>query len=479
MDNKISGGQRDQARAGFITDEGVENFHRIMRDVDAFIKSGDLDGARKSLTEAKKLEPANPYLKAFEERIHYLEKNPQLLKKTKPEIIPLHNKELPNLSAHHINHVQKQSEKTIRKEIEEEYKEKFTHELHHAEQSAARTLEEFEQNRKSFLQSLEHEFERVYQTQISDERKRIKLEAEAMIEAEKKTLQRRYDALVADNNKTIQKIREELHKKMEQSFLRRLEQISKEYDDKLDILGIKIPKTKEEQIALYREKMYEHYSTGQPSVEAAKQLMRLKELLELTFDEHFNTEAEVRLELYIAKLQKGILSGGITLKSKKKIEELKKQFFITKEQDTLTESFVKSSLNKKYSKGNLIIVDDDEALLRLLNDTLKENGFQVTTLSDVESAFQELKNEPFDLILCDIKFPQGDLDGFKLFTSVQELPHLRKIPFIFMSALHDGVIMRSGFQLGVDDYLTKPLDLDILMAIINGKIKRYQALEIF
>ena len=47
-----------------------------------------------------------------------------------------------------------------------------------------------------------------------------------------------------------------------------------------------------------------------------------------------------------------------------------------------------------------------------------------------------------------------------------------------MSALHDGVIVRSGFQLGVDDYVTKPLDLDLLLAIINGKLKRYRTLEL-
>jgi CheY-like chemotaxis protein len=477
MYNKILGNQREQIQAGSVIDEAVGKFHFFLRDVDAFIRTGDLVGARVSLSEAKKLEPANPYLKAFEERIQYLEKNPQLLRKTKTQSVTTNNKEFAASFTPPPSSPLKQSEKTIRKEVEDEYKEKFTHELHNAEHSAARNIEEFEQNRKTFLQSLEREFEKVYRTQISEERKRIKIEAERSIEAEKKILQQRYESLVVENNKAIQVIRQELHKKMGQTFLQRLEQISKEYDDKLEILGTKIPKTKEEQIALYREKMYEHYTTGQPSVEGAKQLMRLKELLELTFEEHFNTEAEIRLELYIANLQKGILSGGITLKNKKKIEQLKKQFHITKGQEELTESFVKSSFNKKISKGNLLIVDDDDILLRLLDDTLKENGFQVTTSSDVESAFKELKNISFDLILCDIKFPQGELDGFKLFSSVQEFPHLRKIPFVFMSALHDGVIMRSGFQLGVDDYLTKPLDLDLLLAVINGKIKRYRTLE--
>jgi len=43
-----------------------------------------------------------------------------------------------------------------------------------------------------------------------------------------------------------------------------------------------------------------------------------------------------------------------------------------------------------------------------------------------------------------------------------------------MSSLSDGVIVRSGVQLGVDDYLTKPLDADLLLAVVEGKIKRYR-----
>ncbi len=95
---------------------------------------------------------------------------------------------------------------------------------------------------------------------------------------------------------------------------------------------------------------------------------------------------------------------------------------------------------------------------------------------DIECAFEKLKSCAFNLILCDIMFPRGDLNGFKLFSSVQKIPHLRKIPFIFMSAFQDGLVMRSGFQLGANDYITKPFDLEILVAVIKGKLKHYRSL---
>lgn len=466
--------QIGQSNPALNSTEVTQQFHRCLREVDASIKNGNLGKAREFLTEAKEWEPLNPYLKAFEERIQYLEDNPHLLKKNKVESSHSVKTEPPPQTVQQINSIIVPSEQAIRNEIENEFKEKFTQELHNAERNAAQTLKQFEKNRNAVLQLLEREFEAMYQTQIAEEKKRIQADADAVIDAEKKKFQQKYDALVAENNRAIKEIREELHGKMEKSFLRRLEQISKEYDDKLEILGIKIPETKEARIALYHEQMHDYYTDGQPSVEGAKILMRLKELLELTFDEHFSVESEVQLELYIANVQKGILSGEIAMKNKKKLDEIRKRFHITDEQKSQVESLIKSSFKKSKSKGSILVIDDDEVLLQVLKDTLIENGFDVTTALDIENAFEKLQSSAFDLILCDIMFPQGDLDGFKLFSSVQEIPHLRKTPFIFMSALQDGLVMRSGFQLGVDDYITKPFDLDILIAVINGKIKRYR-----
>lgn len=467
--------QTGQSNSGINSTEVTQNFHRCLREVDASIKNGNLVKAREFLAEAKEWEPLNPYLKAFEERIQYLEDNPHLLKKNKLDNSHTVKTEKPLETVQQINNIVVPSAQTIRKEIENEYKEKFTQELHNAERNAAQTLKQFEKNRNAVLQLLEREFEAMYQTQIAEEKKRIQADAEAVIEAEKKKFQQKYDALVAENNRVIKEIREELHSKMEKTFLRRLEQISREYDDKLEILGIQIPETKEARLILYHEQMRENYADGQPSVEGAKKMMRLKELLELTFDEHFRIESDVRLELYIAHVQKKILAGEITLKNKKKLDDIRKQFHITNEQKLQVESLIKSSFKKSKSNGSILVIDDDEVLLQILKDTLIENGFDVTTAIDIESAFGMLQDNAFDLILCDIMFPQGDLDGFKLFSSVQEIPHLRKIPFIFMSALQDGLVMRSGFQLGVDDYITKPFDLDILIAVINGKIKRYRS----
>ena len=75
------------------------------------------------------------------------------------------------------------------------------------------------------------------------------------------------------------------------------------------------------------------------------------------------------------------------------------------------------------------------------------------------------------------KFGDAELDGFQFFAAVQARPELRTLPFVFMSALRDGVIVRSGVQMGVDDYLVKPVDPDLLIAVIEGKLKRYRQFD--
>jgi PleD family two-component response regulator len=206
-------------------------------------------------------------------------------------------------------------------------------------------------------------------------------------------------------------------------------------------------------------------------------LMQLKELLELTFDEHLMVETDVRLELYAKAVEKKIMSGEFNVKNRKELDNLKQKFNITTEEAQMLEPYILSCYQRLATKGRIFVVDDDEVLVKTLEQILTEAGYQVFTALSIESAVEKLKNTHVDLILSDIKFPVGELDGFKFFNIVQEQLHLKNVPFIFMSSLSDGVIIRSGVQLGVDDYLTKPLDSDLLLAVVEGKLKRYRNLS--
>ena len=340
-------------------------------------------------------------------------------------------------------------------------------------QALKSSKEEFESKRKEQRKALEAEFEEKFNARVEKERERLQKEAKKSVDAERKKLVAQYEELVREQDEKIQKIRSDLSREKEAVFLQRLERIAREYENKMELLGANVPPTKEGRLELYRERIRPFYINGQPSVDEARKVMQLKELLGLTFDEHLSVESDVRIDLYVEIVEKKILSGEIAAGEGDALDELKRQFSISQEETARLEPYILSSLKKASSKGRILVVDDEAMLLQSIAELLTENGFLVSTAADVKTAMELLGTMEFDLILSDIRFGVEELDGFKFFSNVQEDPHLRRIPFVFMSSLKDGVIVRSGLQLGVDDYLTKPVDPDILVAVIEGKLKRF------
>ncbi len=337
--------------------------------------------------------------------------------------------------------------------------------------------DEFERERADLRKDLEAEYQQKYEERIREERTRIQQTAERELTEERRKLQEEHDTMLSQQNEKLQRIRSELRTEMEETFFRRMERVAQEYDHKMELLGVKVPATAKGREELYREKMRTCYRDGEPSVEDAKMLMELKELLEITFDQHLAIESDIRLELYVANVEKKILSGAMKLGDADPLENIKRKFRISAEEANKLEPYFLSRFQHLARKARILLVDDDLMLLDSMQDLLGDAGSQVVTAPDIKTGLEKLSAEPVDLILSDIKFGAGELDGFQFFKMVQEKPQWRNLPFVFMSALQDGVIIRSGVQLGVDDYLTKPIDPDLLVAVIEGKLKRYRAFD--
>ena len=506
-----------------------ETFREFLKNSDRLIKERKFDEAKAQLAEAKKLYPKSPYIAALEVLIDSLEKNPKSAATASPNASPAVTKPTTAISStlptqgEHEPVALDLGDQKIRHQIEEEYKSRLSQELQKAEEEAKKVLEEertklerlrstlksqydqriadnqkrlegeyekklrdwiakaekqldqqpqaeeLEQKHKTTQRDLKAELQSKLHDQSSEEQKLIQQEAHARLEAENKRLQEEYDAMVVEQNNNIQKIRAELQNEMKK--------MSKQYEQKMEFLGTKAPKTKEEAIQVYRNKMRECYVNGEPTVENAKRLMELSELMGLTFDEHLTMESEVRIELYVSNVEKWVMSGGMNLKNTQKLEELKQQFHITPEDASRLESYILSSIERLSMKGRILIADDDEPLLKALEKTVSSDGYQVIACGSVAQALEKLKTTAVDLILSDIQFLNQPMDGFQFFGAVQQQPHLRKIPFVFLSQLADGVMIASGKKLGADDYLTKPLDPDLLFAVIEGKLKRYRSLD--
>jgi DNA-binding response OmpR family regulator len=107
------------------------------------------------------------------------------------------------------------------------------------------------------------------------------------------------------------------------------------------------------------------------------------------------------------------------------------------------------------AKQQILLVDADSSSARVLEVSLRSAGFTVTTATSAENALAKLEHGPPDLILTDTRLP--DSDGFGLVREVRSRPEMKDVPIVFLTeqgALEDKL---RGLELGVDDYLAKPI----------------------
>ena len=114
-----------------------------------------------------------------------------------------------------------------------------------------------------------------------------------------------------------------------------------------------------------------------------------------------------------------------------------------------------------------MVVDDDQAILKLVGDFLREYDFKVSTASNAASMQKVLKQSPCDLIILDVKLP--DEDGLSI---ASRLSVSSRIPIIMLTALGSDVDRIVGLELGADDYLSKPFNPRELLARIRAVLRR-------
>jgi diguanylate cyclase (GGDEF)-like protein len=126
-------------------------------------------------------------------------------------------------------------------------------------------------------------------------------------------------------------------------------------------------------------------------------------------------------------------------------------------------------------KGVVLVVEDSPATARLLEIKLKEEGFNVVMSANAMDAMDKLYDFSPDLILSDIMMPE--MDGFELLQKIRSETMRGDIPFIFISSKNSTEDKLRGFELGGDDYMTKPFHLDELIARVRVNIKRSERLK--
>ena len=124
--------------------------------------------------------------------------------------------------------------------------------------------------------------------------------------------------------------------------------------------------------------------------------------------------------------------------------------------------------------ASVLIVDDEPDLLENIGLALEGENYHILTAGNGVEALQILQAQPVDLILADIAMP--DMNGYQLYERVRQNMDWVSIPFIFLTARTMDSDIRYGKELGVDDYLAKPIRAADLLAVVRGKLRRAQQL---
>ena len=117
----------------------------------------------------------------------------------------------------------------------------------------------------------------------------------------------------------------------------------------------------------------------------------------------------------------------------------------------------------------ILCIEDDPETATLIAEDLEERDYTVVISRDGHAGFAAILKESPDLVLCDINMP--GMTGFEVLESVMALaPQRKPMPFIFLTGCGDRDSELNGRRLGADDYVTKPIDFEILATIIEARL---------
>jgi DNA-binding NarL/FixJ family response regulator len=120
----------------------------------------------------------------------------------------------------------------------------------------------------------------------------------------------------------------------------------------------------------------------------------------------------------------------------------------------------------------ILVIDDDARMRRLVCRVLVAGGYTVQEARNGREGVAAATQEPPDLVVCDITMPE--MNGHRVLQALREAPATAHLPFIFLTGWGEREDLRTGMNLGADDYLVKPVDHEELLAAVQARLRRKQ-----
>lgn len=152
-----------------------------------------------------------------------------------------------------------------------------------------------------------------------------------------------------------------------------------------------------------------------------------------------------------------------------KIEKMTKARIASQEVVSL-DSFREAK--KKLDPKSILVIEDDETMRLAMKRILEAEGYITRLAADATELSTALDDHPVDLILMDVGLPW--VNGFELAQLLKEHKDLKKIPLVFISGKASEEDMKKAFEIGADDYIKKPFDIDKLKKTVETLLKLHE-----
>ncbi|MDD8017590.1 MAG: response regulator [Bacteroidota bacterium] len=230
-------------------------------------------------------------------------------------------------------------------------------------------------------------------------------------------------------------------------------------------------KRSEAAVEAYKTLLMEIWKDGDISSEEQVRIDSMRDTFAIAQNEHVQIENDVRVASYLSAIQTEWRKGGTNF------EALRKKFNINDQEHLAIEPKLFQLLQSLQANGSVLLLDDDESFLDVIKGVLGDSGYYCFAATSGEEGLELLETLTPDIVVCDINFAKPNMSGFAFYEKFRSMDKFLMTPFIFLTALDQEVLIRTGKKLGVDDYLTKPMDTEMLLATIEGKMRRFRELR--
>lgn len=223
-------------------------------------------------------------------------------------------------------------------------------------------------------------------------------------------------------------------------------------------------------LEMYEELMKEAWFDGKVTPEEEAQLKEVRDVFAITDEEHVLVEKRVKTRSYIEALKLAWKDGVISEMERQVLDMMRRRYSITPEEHQEIEHMVQEAKKGTKPKARILLVEPDKNVLVSVMRALQLHNFEVVVASRVEDALQIMIKQIPKLIISETIFPAGSMDGFGFYKKIQEHPALKTTPIFFITDSNRQNILRAAMRMGFDLCLTKPIDTDLLIAAIEGRL---------